>query len=66
MIPKRLLVAALFAASAVAQMVAVTDKMLENPDPADWPMWRRTLNSWGYSPLKLCGSSTTAPAYSRY
>src|SRR5262249_20910332 len=19
--------------------------------PADWPMWRRTLNGWGYSPL---------------
>jgi len=30
----------------------VTDQMLENPDPADWLMWRRTLNSWGYSPLK--------------
>ena len=26
--------------------------MLPNPDPADWLMWRRTLNSWGYSPLK--------------
>jgi hypothetical protein len=31
--------------------VAVTDRMLENPDPADWLMWRRTFNSWGYSPL---------------
>jgi alcohol dehydrogenase (cytochrome c) len=31
--------------------VPVTDQMLENPDPADWLMWRRTLNSWGYSPL---------------
>ena len=31
--------------------VPVTDAMLENPDPADWLMWRRTLNSWGYSPL---------------
>src|SRR5580765_4929468 len=30
----------------------VTDQMLENPDPADWLMWRRTLNGWGYSPLK--------------
>ena len=29
----------------------VTDQMLANPDPADWLMWRRTLNSWGYSPL---------------
>jgi len=31
--------------------VPVTDQMLQNPDPADWLMWRRTLNSWGYSPL---------------
>ena len=29
----------------------VTDAMLQNPDPADWLMWRRTLDSWGYSPL---------------
>src|SRR5437762_2417663 len=31
--------------------VPVTDAMLQNPDPADWLMWRRTWNSWGYSPL---------------
>lgn len=30
----------------------VTDAMLQDPDPADWLMWRRTLNSWGYSPLE--------------
>src|SRR5213595_107833 len=30
---------------------AVTDRELLEPDPADWLMWRRTLNSWGYSPL---------------
>ena len=29
----------------------VTDAMLQDPDPADWLMWRRTLNSWGFSPL---------------
>ena len=29
----------------------VTDAELQNPDPADWLMWRRTLNGWGYSPL---------------
>src|SRR5271155_2448844 len=23
----------------------------KKPDPADWLMWRRTLDSWGYSPL---------------
>ena len=25
--------------------------MLWKPDPANWLMWRRTLDSWGYSPL---------------
>ncbi len=29
----------------------VTDAMLRAPDPADWLSWRRTLDSWGYSPL---------------
>ena len=29
----------------------VTDAMLENPDPADWLSWRRTLDGWGHSPL---------------
>ena len=33
------------------EFVPVTDEMLQNPDPADWLMWRRTLDSWGYSPL---------------
>src|SRR5215470_14648801 len=35
----------------VSTFVPVTDEMLQNPPPADWLMWRRTLNSWGYSPL---------------
>jgi alcohol dehydrogenase (cytochrome c) len=26
--------------------------MLATPAPADWLMWRRTLNNWGYSPLE--------------
>jgi alcohol dehydrogenase (cytochrome c) len=30
----------------------VTEASLLNPDPADWPSWRRTLDGWGYSPLK--------------
>src|SRR5262245_52340630 len=43
-------------ASLVAQtqkpaFVPVTDAMLQKPDPASWPMWRRTLDSWGFSPL---------------
>ena len=50
--------AASFALGAVAalaqparEFVPVTDAMLQDPDPADWPMWRRTLDGWGYSPL---------------
>ena len=42
------------AGSAAAQtpdFVPVTDAMLQNPDPEDWLMWRRTLDGWGYSPL---------------
>jgi alcohol dehydrogenase (cytochrome c) len=31
--------------------VPVTDAMLQNPADGDWLSWRRTLNSWGYSPL---------------
>ncbi len=30
----------------------VTDAVLQDPDPADWLMWRRTLDGWGYSPLE--------------
>ena len=31
--------------------IPVTDAMLQDPAPGDWLMWRRTLDSWGYSPL---------------
>ena len=31
--------------------VPVTDAMLENPDPADWPMIRRNYYAHSYSPL---------------
>ena len=45
--------AAFLADSVTAQrdVTPVTDAMLRNPNPADWLMWRRTLDSWGYSPL---------------
>jgi len=50
--------AALHGRPAVAQnagrspaFVPVTDQMIEKPDPGDWLMWRRTQDSWGYSPL---------------
>ena len=38
-------------AQSAREFVPVTDAMLQDPDPADWPMWRRTLDGWGYSPL---------------
>jgi alcohol dehydrogenase (cytochrome c) len=34
-----------------ANFVPVTEQMIEKPDPGDWLMWRRTQDSWGYSPL---------------
>ncbi|HJN43228.1 MAG TPA: PQQ-binding-like beta-propeller repeat protein [Vicinamibacterales bacterium] len=39
------------AGAQVRDFEPVTDAMLENPDPADWLNWRRTLDGWGYSPL---------------
>jgi alcohol dehydrogenase (cytochrome c) len=53
-------IAASFAMAAVStlaqhaldDLTPVTDAMLQNPDPADWLSWRRTLNHWGYSPLE--------------
>jgi len=38
----------------------VTDKMLQHPDDGDWLMWRRTLNGWGYSPLKQIDKGNVA------
>ena len=49
------LIAAAAAGGAHAQpaddFVPVTDAMLQDPAAGDWLMWRRTLDSWGYSPL---------------
>ena len=39
-------------AQPAADFVPVTDAMLQDPAPADWLMWRRTLDGWGYSPLE--------------
>ncbi len=32
-------------------LTPVTEEMLRNPPAADWLMWRRTYDAWGYSPL---------------
>ena len=38
-------------AQACDDFVPVTDAGLQDPDPADWLHWRRTLDAWGHSPL---------------
>ena len=38
-------------AQTAAPFVPVTDAMIQDPDPKDWLTWRRTLDSWGDSPL---------------
>jgi PQQ-dependent dehydrogenase (methanol/ethanol family) len=40
--------------------VPVTDEMLWKPNPADWLMWRRTLDSSGYSPLNQINKNNVA------
>ena len=53
----RIGVAAALASMAFGQVAGqssfepVTDAMIQHPDPKDWLSWRRTLDSWGYSPL---------------
>src|ERR1700678_1344061 len=39
------------AANPANALTPVTDAMLRDPPAADWLMWRRTYNGWGYSPL---------------
>ena len=42
------------------KFVPVTDAMLQKPDPADWLMWRRTPDGWGYSPLNQINRNNVA------
>jgi len=42
---------ALLPLHAAEDFVPVTDEMLQNPADGDWLMFRRTLDSWGFSPL---------------
>jgi PQQ-dependent dehydrogenase (methanol/ethanol family) len=48
------------AADEEAEFVPVTDTMLKSPDAADWLMWRRTLDGWGFSPLDQIDRSNVA------
>jgi PQQ-dependent dehydrogenase (methanol/ethanol family) len=61
--PAVVLVALLFGQQTLAQsgtMSPVTDAMLQSPAPADWLMWRRTLDSWAFSPLTDINSANVA------
>ncbi|HEU4617252.1 MAG TPA: PQQ-binding-like beta-propeller repeat protein [Gammaproteobacteria bacterium] len=49
--PALLLGALLLPTARAGGLEPVTDAMLRNPDPADWLMFRRTYDDWGYSPL---------------
>ena len=51
---------AIRAQSGTRKFVPVTDAMLQKPDPADWLMWRRTLDGWGYSPLDQINRNNVA------
>jgi alcohol dehydrogenase (cytochrome c) len=42
------------------KFVPVTDAMLQKPDAANWLMWRRTLDGWGYSPLNQINKGNVA------
>jgi alcohol dehydrogenase (cytochrome c) len=55
-----MLFAGLVTTAQVGRFSPVTDTMLLNPDPADWPNWRRTLDGWGYSPLKQITTENVA------
>lgn len=46
-----MIIAGFTAAAQSPPFKPLTDEVLRNPAPDDWPMWRRTYNSWGYSPL---------------
>jgi PQQ-dependent dehydrogenase (methanol/ethanol family) len=52
--------ATLAAGAADRSFTPVTDALLQKPDPADWLMWRRTQDSWGYSPLADIDRSNVA------
>jgi alcohol dehydrogenase (cytochrome c) len=55
---------ALLPAMAVAQGARnysiVTDERLNNPEPGNWLMFRRTYNGWGYSPLDAIDTDNVA------
>src|ERR1700748_1251138 len=47
-------------APALANYKPVTADQLTQPADGDWPMFRRTYNGWGYSPLDQITASNAA------
>ncbi len=45
---------------AVANFTPISDEMLADPDPADWPMIRRNYQAWSYSPLDQINTDNVA------
>ena len=45
-------------AQTLADYTPVTQTQIDSPDPAEWLSWRRTLDSWGYSPLDQINRET--------
>jgi glucose dehydrogenase len=48
------------APNAAPEFSPVTDAEIQHPDPADWLSWRRTLDSWGNSPLSQITTGNVA------
>lgn len=44
--------------SLLQRLSPVTDELLAHPPDGDWPMWRRALDTLGYSPLKQINRTT--------
>ncbi len=47
-------------AGTIANFTPITDAMLENPDPADWPMHRRNYYGHSFSPLDQINTDNVA------
>ena len=55
-----LLAALTAAAQAPRAYSPVTDARLTSPEPRNWLMYRRTYDSWGYSPLERINARNVA------
>jgi alcohol dehydrogenase (cytochrome c) len=47
-------------ADILASLTPLTDQAMRAPPPGDWPMWRRTYDGQGFSPLTQIGRANAA------